>query len=252
MHKRITIIITFIFAGIILLVSCHPFNDELKQDERLNFYRNNLHERVDSLPISFRDPSLILFYNDLVQQVKADSLIFSDRKRDKLLSELYTALSVDYYNINRVDHALNYCSLALQADSTNVLARYNKAQIYQRCGQDSLAILQYTSCIANECFQGDSYFNRGTLYEKQGLYGEALKDYKQAMKSEELLGLANLKAGHIYMRTKEYDKAVLCYKFIISRDTSEIRNFIYLADAYRFNGDSLLADSIQRVILNKK
>lgn len=252
MHKKINLIITLIFFGIILFVSCKPFNEELKQDERLNFYRANLHEKVDSLPISFKDPSLIIFYNDLVRQIKADSLIFSDRKRDKLLSELYTALSVDYYNINKVDSALHYSSLAIKADSSNVLAFYNKAQIYQRCGQDSLAIIQYTACITNDCFQPDSYFNRASLYEKEGLYREALKDYKQAMKSSDLSDLAHLKSGHIYMMTKEYDKAVLCYAFVVDRDSTEIRNFIYLADAYRLNGDSLLADSIGKVVLKKR
>lgn len=225
-----------IILGILTLISSCDifFKKELRQDQKLAYYRHRAYVINDSIK---SNAERIKAYKTLVAQASEDKHLITLRKKNMLLSEIYTSIGAEYYDTFRADDAIESCNLAIMLNVENKEAYFNRGCLYELIGNDSLAIDSYTKALeANENF-ADAYYNRGMIYENNTDFQLAIEDYSQAIKLNPpyLTDVYNNR-GNTYQRMKFYDKAINDYTIAIEIDSMKAMTYYNRANAYLQKG----------------
>lgn len=250
----------FVCLGLVLLASsCNLFENEFKQDKQLAFYRFQVHRISDSITTN---TGRIDAYKAVIEKASDDNLLFTPRKKNTLLSEVYDILSSEYYEVKQVDNAIANSTLAIVLNEANQQAYYNRACIYQSIGKDSLAIIDYTKSLMYNDKYVDSYYNRGIIYEKQTDFQLAIEDYSKAINLSPvyLVDVYNNR-GNVYQEMNFLDKAISDYDKALKIDSTLAITYCNRADTYMKKGDvdkairdykkAFQADSTNLVIVDK-
>lgn len=223
--------IYFCFAFLFILNSCNFFEDEFKQDKQLALYRYQMHTvSEDSTTTTI---TRIKLYKSIVEKASVDDLLITPRKKNMLLSEVYNAISGEYYEMNNLNEAIANSTLSIVLNGTNQHAYYNRAYIYQMMGQDSLAILDYTKAIAYDDKYTNSYYNRGIIYEEHTDFQLAIEDYTNAIKQSPsyIVDVYNNR-GNVYQEMQFFTKAIDDYNKALAIDSTLAITYCNRADAY--------------------
>lgn len=220
---------------IFTMTSCDIFfQKELKQDRRLAFYKHEAFTIQDSLKIS---KDRIKAYKTIVTEASEDKHLITPRKKNNLLSDIYTAIGAEYFASFKIDEAIENCNLAIMLNVENKDAYFNRAFIYETIGKDSLAIENYTKVIEIAEHYADAYYNRGILYEKHTDFQLAIEDYSQAIKlNPQYVADIYNNRGNTYMEMNFLDKAIEDYSQALDIDSTKAITFCNRANAYMLQG----------------
>lgn len=69
----------------------------------------------------------------------------------------------------------------LEAQPSNVFARYGLAQEYAKRGQDSLALEEFTLVLQTDASYQAAYYHAGKALERMGRAGQARRMYKRGI-----------------------------------------------------------------------
>ncbi len=225
-----------IFLGILTLMSSCDifFKKELRQDQKLAYYRHRVYVINDSIK---SNAERIKAYKSLVAQASEDKHLITVRKKNMLLSEIYTSISAEYYDTFRADDAIESCNLAIMLNVENKEAYFNRGCLYELIGNDSLAIDNYTKALEVNGNFADAYYNRGMIYEGNTDFQLAIEDYSQAIKLNPpyITDIYNNR-GNTYQQMKFYDKAINDYTIAIEMDSMKAMTYFNRANAYLQKG----------------
>ncbi len=90
----------------------------------------------------------------------------------------------------------------------SIRSRFNAAIKYEKEGNYTMALSEYSSILQNDSSHKETYLNLGSLYSRMNRFSEAMECYEKAL----LLGedyLIYFNVGSIYYKTGQYKKAVL-------------------------------------------
>lgn len=213
---------------------------------------------------------------DTIKQVKADTLIqiaadtlSSDLQEGGLSVEAlsYYNSGLDFFQINQLDSAKHYFSLALAEEDSfpkalinraavNIqlaehreaiedLNRYTtlvdtatnayffKARSYDYLGETDSALVAYAQAISRKAFLEDSHLRRAEILRQGGNYSEAVEDFSKAL----LENSQNAKALHDRASCKKLlgqtEAAAEDYRLAIKVDPKMTSAYINLGSVYR-------------------
>lgn len=230
--KLLVVCLGFLFFA----SSCNLFEDELKQDKQLAYYRYQLYNIGDSLTTNI---ARIQAYKVIIEKVSVDNLLITPRKKNILLSEIYNTLGSEYYEINKTDDAIANSTLAIVLNGANQYAYYNRACIYQALDKDSLAILDYGRALMYNDKYADAYYNRGIIYESQTDFQLAIEDYSNAinLSPSYVVDVYNNR-GNVYQEMNFFKKAISDYDKALTIDSTLAITYCNRADAYMKLGET--------------
>lgn len=224
----------FCIAVITLLctkfTSCGLFDKELKQDQHIERFRNQLARVPDSLSIPV---DRIKAFNTIIEQISADKDIITLRKKNMLLIDANNYVSNEYVQIKNYTKALEYSNIAIGLDSSDARGYFNRGCIYQAMDKDSLAMKDYNYAIKINDNYADAYYNRGIIYERSMKYKEALDDYNKAVKQQPsyLADIYNNR-GNVHLALKDSSKALNDYSRVLDIDTANVNAYTNRAGLY--------------------
>lgn len=228
---RLIVSLPVLLGVLTLMSSCDIFfKKEFKQDQQLAYYRHKIFVINDSIK---NNGERIKAYKKLVFEASEDKKLITLRKKNNLLSDIYTYIGAEYYDSFRQEEAIENCNLAILLNVENKDAYFNRACLYEQSGNDSLAIENYTKALEINDNFADAYYNRGMLYQKHTDFQLAIEDYSQAIK----LSPANIadvynNRGNTYQSMKFYDKAINDYTIAIEIDSLKTPSYYNRANAY--------------------
>ena len=79
------------------------------------------------------------------------------------------------------DCAIKDCKYAIDLDSNNFGAYYNRGAAYEQKGDLDHAIVDFSKAIELNPDYVDAYFNRGRTYGQRGDYDRAIKDFDRVI-----------------------------------------------------------------------
>lgn len=224
------IIYVAIFFGLFIATACSPFEKEIKQDQKLKYYRHLITYLNDSLD---NTSDKIMLYSDILDTLTLDKTIYSRAQRNRLTADIYNIISFEYASANRLDSAWVYTNKALSLDSVNVNFLYNKGCLAQDLGQDSIAMHLYDKCSQMKYNNADLYYNRGLLFYKKQLYKAAIEDYQKAIDmNPNYAALVYNNQGSAYFQMEEYYLALDAYKKAIQSDSTLSQIYVNMGDTY--------------------
>lgn len=231
LNNKLLRIIPVLLGILILSSSCDLFfRKELRQDRKLAYYRHRVYVINDSLK---NNSERIKAYKEIVAQASEDKHLITPRKKNILLSEIYTNISAEYYDTFRPDEAIEACNLAIMLNANNKSAYFNRAYLYELINKDSLALENYTQAIALDDNYADAYYNRGMLYEHMTDYQLAIEDYSRAIKlNPPYLADVYNNRGNTYQEMNFSEKAISDYTKAISLNPSNSIALFNRANAY--------------------
>lgn len=211
--------IILLLCGLMFLTtSCDFVGKELKQDQRLYYYR--YHARLIPDSINQLDDR-VEAYKKLIAEASEDKYLITDRKKNKLLSEILIAAGNEYYAKGDFQSAIESITLGISFDKLNQHAYYNRACIYQGLGEDSLAIADYSKAILYDENYADAYYNRALIYQKRADFQLAVEDYSKALaQNHSYVSDIYNNRGNIYQQMNFYDKAIEDYNMAIEKDST--------------------------------
>lgn len=215
----------------VLMVSCDLFfKKELRQDQQLAYYRHRGYVISDSITSSVKR---IKAFKTLVSQAGEDKYLITPRKKNMLLSEIYTSISAEYHDLFRIEEAIESCNLAIMLNVENKYAYFNRGYLHEMTSEDSLAIEDYSRVLAIDEHYVDAYYNRGMIYERNTDYQLAIEDYSRAIKQNPTY-LADVynNRGNTYQEMNFADKAVNDYTMALNLDSTKTMSYYNRANAY--------------------
>lgn len=221
------ILFNFLAAVFVLFIvnfsSCGLFDKELKQDKHIAEFKHQMNRVGDSLNTP---ATRIDAYKAILEHIKVDKDIISDRKRNMLLIDVYFYLSNEYASVRNFPKAIDYNDIALTLDSTDARGYFNRGYIYCTMDNDSLAMMDYTRAIDIDNDYADAYYNRGILYEKIGKYENALADYNSVVKLKPayITDVYNNR-GNTYLSLENLEQALTDYTKALSVDSVNINAY---------------------------
>jgi len=242
--KRIDLQITGLIVLLFLTIlfnSC-IFNKEIRQDAKLNAFRSEFHVVLDSLDDS---SARLVAFDSLITHISKDKDIVSDRKRNKLLTEVYNAMGNEYYVEGRYNEAVEILSKPIEMDGKNPDGYYNRGCAYHAAGKYNQAITDYNQAISLKSDFTNAIYNRALAYETIENYKHALSDYKKVISLNPSYKVdAYYKMGAVYQDMAEYDKAINTFDEAIGLDSSNVEGYLLKGDVYleRKMYDSVIAE----------
>lgn len=198
-----------LFLAILFFANSCIFDKEIKQDARLNFFRARIHVVLDSLD---RCEDRIPAFDSMVAQINRDAGIFSLRKRNLLLTEVYYNLGNEYYTLGSFSKAIDVLSVPIAMNHDNAVAFYNRGCAYQSADSLDKAENDYAKAVALKGDYADAYYNRALVYESKKDYGKALSDLKKVISLNTTYKIdAILKSGAIYAAMGDFTQAENCF-----------------------------------------
>lgn len=220
-----------ILLPVILLGNSCLFDKEIKQDSRLNYFRAQIHVILDSIS---RPEQRIVAFDTLIGQVENDKDIFSQRKRNLLLTEVYYSIGNEYYILGDYIKAVQILSKPVIMNPANAVAYYNRGCAYQSADSLECAEKDYSKAISLRDNYPDAYYNRGLVYECGNQYEKALTDFKKVVSLNPTYKIdAILKLGTLYTSMDKYDNANAYYTKAISMDTLNWDGYLLKAELYK-------------------
>lgn len=215
LNNKLLRVVPILLGILIMSSSCDLFfRKELRQDRKLAYYRHRVYVINDSLK---NNSERIKAYKELVAQASEDEYLITPRKKNMLLSEIYTNISAEYYDTFRPDEAIESCNLAIMLNVNNKSAYFNRAYLYELTNKDSLALENYTKAIELDDNYADAYYNRGMLYENMTDYQLAIEDYSRAIRlNPPYLADVYNNRGNTYQEMNFFDKAISDYTKAVS------------------------------------
>lgn len=206
------------------------FQKELQQDVRLSYYRYQSYRVNDSIESSL---GRIQAYRTLLSQAGEDDALITPRKKNMLLSELYTSLGNEYFNLYRLEEAVENSTIAIGFNIANQHAYYNRGYFYQLLGKDSLAIEDYTKTLMNDNNYVDAYYNRAIIFENKKDYPKAVADYSEAVKlcPSYLVDIYNNR-GNAYHEMNALKEAIADYNKALEIDSTKAITYCNRAEVY--------------------
>jgi tetratricopeptide (TPR) repeat protein len=213
----------FLIAGILFCMqfsSCGLFDKELKQDQHLEKFRQQLSRVEDSLYIPVKR---IKAFMAIIEEINTDKDLITLRKKNMLLIDANNYISNEYMRIKNYTKALDYSNLSIALDSSGAKGYFNRGGIYQAMDKDSLALLDYTRAIKINGNYADAYYNRGIINEKWKKYKESLDDYNKAIKQQPSYQAdVYNNRGNVNLALKDSAKALDDYSKVLKLDTANI------------------------------
>lgn len=218
-----------IFSSLIglcfIIMSLHScfFDKEIKQDTEISDFRNTMLRILDSLDTP---QARIKAYESLLQEVKDDKYIITERKKNNLLIDGLFYISEEYYKLQNFDKAIEFCNEALKLNAQSAGAYYNRGLAYQAKDDLQIALSDYTKAIDLDADYSNAYYNRGLVYEKLKDYNKALLDYDQALKLKPVyMADIYIGRGNVYRGLNDPDKAIESYDKALSADSLNIEAY---------------------------
>lgn len=222
-------LIVLVFISMLSFSSC-IFNKDIKQDTKLNDFRSRFHSIVDSVDNS---TGKITALDSLIINIDEDKDIYSERKKNKLLTEVYNAVGNEYYSMESYDKAVEVLSKPIEINPNDADAYYNRGCAYQASEEYNQAIVDYNQAISINSNHTNAIYNRALIYESIGDHEHALSDYKKVINLNPSYKVeAYYKLGSVYQNMEMYDKALESFDKAIRLDSSSIEGYLMKGDVY--------------------
>lgn len=233
--------LTVLLLLVFLFNSC-IFNKEIKQDERLNSFRSMVYVILDSLD----DPlDRVVAFDSLIVEIDNDKNIVSDRKRNKLLAEIYYVIGNEYYSIDSCRKAIEALSKPIELNPNSADAYYNRGCAYQSARRYEKALDDYNKAISLKADYTNAIYNRGLVYQSLEDYESAVADFQKVISmnpSYKVDAYCNL--GAVYLDMDMYGDALKTLDKALSLDSTNVDGYLLRADVYieRRQYDSVIGE----------
>jgi len=166
--------------------------------------------------------------NDIsIEAIKRGTYLASLSKKEFL--SVLIGRRGSYFNLTGdTQRELRDYSRALSLLSTNISARYNKAQAFGKLKLYDKALREYSQALKLDPNDASIYISRAYLHEKMESYKKALQDFSQAIKIEPNDVETIWYRGFMYEKLELYDQALQDY----SRALKD-RNLIFKKDFFK-------------------
>ena len=227
-NKRLIII--KILSITLFMSSCMPFQKEIKQENKINYYQKLFIYINDSIK---NDYTKIEFFKNMLDTINADSDIFQITRRERIKAQIYDNISNNYLAIHYLDSALTYIDKAINTDSLNFSYYYNKGCIAQDCNLDSLALEYYNTFIEKYKESPSAYYNIALIYYNRRDYDESIENLKLALNyNSKIKPLIYNNLGSAYFQIEKYDEALEAYNKAIDLDSTVVNAYINAGETY--------------------
>lgn len=141
-------------------------------------------------------------------------------------------LSNDEYGLalTNVDLSIKY--LPKKDKEYRSFAYYKRAGVHRAMDNDDLAIADYTTSIALDPNDTDTYSERAQIYYEQKRYDLADQDYAQIQKIEPNGVMAYMGMGRNAIAREQYDKAIELFDYVIALYPDYSSGYSFRAEAY--------------------
>jgi tetratricopeptide (TPR) repeat protein len=129
------------------------------------------------------------------------------------------------------------CSLFVNISPNNVEARYLRAILNQRIGNQSKAAEDYNFLINHNYTNGKIFNNLGTIYAKDKKYKQAEDLFYKAIKENPDKAEFHNNLAELFLETKEPDHAINEYNRVLELEPDNTLVLFNLGVAYRNKGD---------------
>ncbi len=151
--------------------------------------------------------------------VPTDLTIWLDRPKTasagEVIKSYYSSYADAYYNrgcvydkLGNFTGALSDYSIAIVINSNYADAYNNRGFIYSRLGNYTQAISDFTKAIEINPDIAGYYYNRGIAYSKQGNYAQTIFDFTKTIEIDPNYAEAYYNRAVFYYELKVYDKAL--------------------------------------------
>ena len=175
--------------------------DEVLKNANLNVlkgrYKTGLLLSVKALKIYPNHPEALLLrssifkslgkYNESIMDLNK-ALMFSSETSQEInemiknsLSSIYNDLSLEYLNNNNCELAMKFINNALQINSEDVLAHFNKGDCFLKLKDIINAKEEYFTCLEIDNNFMEAKFRLATVYYKLAILSYNSKDYEEAL-----------------------------------------------------------------------
>ena len=114
---------------------------------------------------------------------------------------------------------------------------YNRGNTFEKQGNLSQAISDYTSAIRVNSKHAKAYYNRGKAYGKQDNLSEAIADYKKAVEINPKYYEAYYNLGNSYEKQGDHSQAIASYTKAIGINPKYAAAYCNRGNAYQTQGD---------------
>lgn len=199
------------------------FDKDIKQDAHISAFRADMLGVLDSLDNS--KERIAAFYS-ILESIKNDKDIITDRKRDNVLIEGLFYISGEYYRLRDFDNTIKVCNEALKLNPQNAKAYFNRGVAYQAKQDLDSALNDYTKSIDLDSEYCDAYYNRGIVYEKKQQYNQALMDYDKVVKLKPVyIADVYIGRGNAYRGLSNSDRAIENYGKALQADSTKVEAY---------------------------
>lgn len=250
MQINYKIIFFNILLSLLFLISCTPFQKEIKQENKINYYKSLFTYINDSVDNTYNK---IGFYSSVIDTIIGDNTVFQKDKKNKLIAQVYDYMSTNYLIDNNLDSAMFFIDKAIDTDSLNFSLYYNRGCIAQNCNLDSIAIENYNIFLKNYNASSTTYYNLALIYYKHQEYEKSLDNLKLALDyNSNIKPLIYNNMGTTYFQIGDYEKAIDSFNTALKLDSTVVNAYVNAGDTYLKLNNKELAMQMFKKVLNLK
>lgn len=244
------IILYIVLLSILFLVSCTPFQKEIKQENKMYYYKSLFSYISDSVDNNYNKTNI---YTSIVDTIKADNAVYQKEKKDQLIAQVYDYMATSYYLDNNADSAMFFIDKAIATDSLNFTFYYNKGCIAQGYGLDSIAVEYYTAFLKKYDNSPTTYYNLALIYYKNMEYDKSIENLNQALKYDnDIKPLIYNNLGATYFQMGDYEKAKDSFCTVLQLDSTIVNAYVNAGDTYLRLNDKEHAMQMFKKVLSLK
>lgn len=186
---------------------------------------------------------------------KDTSILFTDvLEKNSKISFAHVNLATEFLSKGKTDSALYHLNKAIEIDSTDYTALFNRASIYITIKQHKNAYNDLIKIInhGDVKYKYLSYITLGKEYEKQKNNSIALDLYSKAITLDSTLLYAYIQRGNLFIKANLLEKAKKDFLKAYSIDSNNIELYNNLAWLYIQEGNYSLSEKYLKNISNQE
>jgi len=181
---------------------------------------------------------ILLSFPAIAVWKNADTLWTNAIEKTKCASPAYNGRGVYYLDVlKESEKALNDFTSAVNCDSTNARALYNRGLILMNKNRNDEALPYFKHPLFYNPQYVEAYVNRGNILRDKGRNEEAMSDYNSALQLNPAFSKGYFNRGNLFLNLKQFDQAIQDFTKAIAIDGNYAKAYYNRGLAY-YNMDN--------------
>ena len=177
--------------------------------------------------------------------------IDTGRLGDQAKAQVYTNMSIGYFELGQYETAVWAGSQAIEAKPDLIVAYLERARAYEKLRRLQEAAADYQAALDIDRNAADAYLGRGILLLRNGDPYRAVEDLTAALEIEPGWTAARFNRGLAYLQIGQNARAVQDFDDLIRRSPQDAGGYLYRAQGRAALGDQDAVEDFDQAIALK-